>query len=109
VTLSYLYRKMTSHADEVSQLFFVTNFDDFDSDSKCILNLIFSSSSNREKLEIAQHFLLSSPPGQFNEVLTGKDSAPYHERQLPDLHIIVRGPQHGTNFQMFVNCYLRAS
>jgi hypothetical protein len=47
--------------------------------------------SNREKLEIAQHFLLSSPPGQFNEVLTGKDSAPYHERQLPDLHIIVRG------------------
>ena len=27
--------------------------------------------SNEEKLQIAQHFLLSSPPGQFHEVLTG--------------------------------------
>lgn len=25
--------------------------------------------SNEEKLQIAQHFLLSSPPGQFSEVL----------------------------------------
>lgn len=28
--------------------------------------------SNEEKLQIAQHYLLSSPPGQFSEVLSGK-------------------------------------
>ena len=27
--------------------------------------------SDEEKLQIAQHFLLSSPPGQFGEVLAG--------------------------------------
>ncbi len=27
--------------------------------------------TDEEKLQIAQHYLLSSPPGQFNEVLTG--------------------------------------
>lgn len=27
--------------------------------------------SDEEKLQIAQHFLLSSPPGQFQEVLAG--------------------------------------
>jgi capping protein (actin filament) muscle Z-line, alpha len=28
--------------------------------------------TDEEKLQIAQHFLLSSPPGQFQEVLTGE-------------------------------------
>jgi hypothetical protein len=27
--------------------------------------------SDEEKLQIAQHFLLSSPPGQFHEILEG--------------------------------------
>ncbi len=27
--------------------------------------------TDEEKLQIAQHYLLSSPPGQFQEVLTG--------------------------------------
>ncbi len=27
--------------------------------------------SSEEKLQISQHYLLSSPPGQFNEVLSG--------------------------------------
>lgn len=31
--------------------------------------------SDEEKLQIAQHFLLSSPPSQFNEVLDGKAPA----------------------------------
>ena len=30
----------------------------------------FDEVSNEEKLQIAQHFLLSSPPGQFHEILT---------------------------------------
>ena len=30
----------------------------------------FEEVSNEEKLQIAQHFLLSSPPGQFHEILT---------------------------------------
>ena len=29
----------------------------------------FDDVSNEERLQIAQHFLLSSPPGQFHEVL----------------------------------------
>lgn len=28
--------------------------------------------SDEEKLKIAQHFLMSSPPGQFDDVLQGK-------------------------------------
>ena len=32
---------------------------------------MISQITDDEKLQIAQHFLLSSPPGQFTEILTG--------------------------------------
>ena len=32
----------------------------------------FEEVSDEEKLKIAQHFLLSSPPGQFSDVLQGE-------------------------------------
>ncbi len=37
--------------------------------------------TDEEKLQIAQHFLLSSPPGQFHEVLSG------HLNSLPSFFL----------------------
>lgn len=66
---------MTSHVDEVQ-----TKFSHLTFTTIIVIQTVFwtyffriTQTSNREKLEIAQHFLLSSPPGQFNEVLTGKE------------------------------------
>jgi hypothetical protein len=42
--------------------------------------------TDEEKLQIAQHFLLSSPPGQFQEVLTGSQNHTIYFSFLYQIH-----------------------
>ena len=51
---------------------------EFDGIFKYLIIFLQTAKSEREKLEIAKHFLTSSPPGQFNEIMTGS-----YGRNLP--------------------------